>query len=391
MKRPSAGLSWLALLGIAALLAGCDSEPTAPAAPPPPEVGVVTLQTRSLTLTRELPGRVNPYLIAEVRPQVSGIVKDVNFTEGSLVKAGRVLYRLEDDALRAELGAAQAQLARAEATVAAARLTARRTAELARIDAVSRQENENAAAALRQAEADVAAAKAAVTRTQVQLRHASIVSPISGRIGKSAVTRGALVTANQAQPLATVQQLDPIYVDLTRSSAELLALRRAFSAGSVREADPPVKILLEDGTTYDQPGKLKFADVTVDPATGSYLLRIVVPNPDNLLLPGMYVRAELGSAVRENALLVPQQAVTRDPKGNASVLLLGDGNVVQARAIKVSRTVGDAWLVEDGLNAGDRVIVEGLQKVKPGAVARVATSPPPQPAAAEPPGPQAKR
>lgn len=368
------------LLLLAMALAACSETQPPPPPPPPPEVGVVTLQTSTVTLSRELPGRTSPFVVAEVRPQVTGIVKELAFTEGGAVKAGQVLYQLDDATLRADLGAARAQLARAEATAAAARLAAQRTSELAKIDAVSRQENENAIAAQRQAEADVAATRAALTRTEVLLGHARIVSPINGRIGKSTVTRGALVTANQPQPLATVQQLDPIYVDLTQSSSELLALRRQLASGKAREANLPVKILLEDGTPYEHAGKLKFADVTVEPATGSYLLRVLVPNPRNHLLPGMYVRAELGSAVREDALLVPQQAVARDPKGNASVLVLDAEDVVQARPIRVSRTVDDTWLVEEGLAAGDRVIVEGLQKVKPGAPARVA-APAPAPAA----------
>lgn len=373
----------LVAVALAAALAACSGEKAAPPAPPPPEVGVATLEARIVTLTRELPGRVSPFVVAEVRPQVTGIVQERAFTEGGVVKKGQPLYKLDDATLRADAVAAKAQLARAEAALNSARLTAQRTAELAKIDAVSRQDNENAIAALRQAEADVAAARAAVARSEVLLGYASITSPISGRIGKSTVTQGALVTANQAQALATVQQLDPVYVDLTQSSSELLQLRKQLAAGKAQESNPPVKILLEDGTPYEHPGKLAFSDVTVDPATGSYLLRVVVPNPRNILLPGSYVRAVVGSATRENALLVPQRGVTRDAKGNATALVLGaDGNV-QARAVKVSRTIGDAWLVEDGLAPGERVIVEGVQKVKPGMPARVAA--PAAPGATPPP------
>lgn len=358
----------------ATLLAACSGEAGDPSkaapAPPPPEVGVVTLEAQTVTLTRELPGRTSPYVVAEVRPQVTGIVQERRFTEGGRVKEGQVLYKLDDATLRADVVAARAQQSRAEATLASAKLTAQRTGELAKIDAVSRQDNENAIAALRQAEADVAAAKAVVARAEVLLGHATITSPITGRIGKSTVTQGALVTANQAQALATVQQLDPIYVDLTQSSSELLQLRKQLASGRAQEANTPVKILLEDGTAYEHPGKLTFSDVTVDPATGSYLLRVVVPNPKSILLPGSYVRAVLGTAVRENAVLVPQRGVTRDPKGNATAMVLGPDDKVAVRPVKVNRTVGDNWLVDEGLAAGDRVIVEGVQKVQPGAAAK---------------------
>ena len=387
MPSPARLRPVLTLMAIAVLAAACSGEKPAaqaPAAMPPPEVGVVTLQAKTVTLSRELPGRVSPFLVAEVRPQVTGIVEERLFTEGGLVKKGQVLYKLDDATLRADVVAAKAQLARAEATASSAKVTAQRTADLAKIDAVSRQDNENAIAALRQAEADVAAAKATVARTEVLLGHASIDSPITGRIGKSAVTQGALVTANQAEPLATVQQLDPVYVDLTQSSSELLRLRKQLAAGSAQEARTPVKILLEDGTAYDQAGKLTFSDVTVDPATGSYLLRVVVPNPKGILLPGSYVRAVVGTAVRENAVLVPQRAVTRDPKGNATALVLGPDDKVAVRPVKVSRTAGDDWLVDDGLAAGDRVIVEGVQKVQPGMAAKAVAPSPPTDAAGKP-------
>jgi membrane fusion protein (multidrug efflux system) len=367
-------------IAAALLIAACSKTPAtkAPAgAPPTPEVGVVTLQARTVTLTRELPGRVTPFVVAEVRPQATGLVQERAFTEGGLVKKGQLLYKLDDATLRADLGATRAALARSEATLNAARLNAQRTEELAKIEAVSRQDAENAMAALKQAEADVAAQRANVARTEVLLGHASITAPISGRIGKSTVTQGALVTANQAAPLATVQQLDPVYVDVTQSSSELLDLRRQMAAGRAQEANTPVRIVLEDGTVYEHQGKLTFSDVTVDPDTGSYLLRIVVPNPRNVLLPGTFVRAVVGNAVRENAILVPQRGVTRDPKGNASALVLGADDKVAVRPLKVSRSVGDSWLVDEGLATGDRVIVEGVQKVKPGVQAKgVAPSPP---------------
>lgn len=348
------------------------------------QVTVVTLKPKAVTLTRELPGRTSAFLVAEVRPQVDGIVKQRLYTEGSVVKAGQPLYQLDDAAYRADHASAEAALARARATLGTARVNAKRSAELVAINAVSRQEDENATAALKQAEADVAAAEAAVARSSVTLGYARITAPIGGRIGKSSVTQGALVTANQQAPLATVQQLDPIFVDLTQSSAELLALRQSLRKGGVESAaDLPVTILLEDGTRHAHDGKLEFVDVTVDPTTGSYLLRVVVPNPDHVLLPGMYVRAVVGRAVRQDALLVPQRGVARDPKGHTTAMLVNMEGKVEARAIEVSQAVGDQWLVEGGLVAGDRVIVAGLQKIRPGAPV-VATEDGTAPAPAQP-------
>lgn len=361
-------------------LMACDSQPpsqTSGQSGPSPEVVVTTLKPQSLTLLRELPGRTAAFLTAEVRPQVDGIVKQRLFTEGGLVKAGQPLYQLDDASYQAELASASAAQARAEATLTSARLNAARSAELVKIDAISRQNNETAIATLRQSEADLAAAKAARQSAQIRVNYARITAPISGRIGKSAVTQGALVTANQSDVLATVQQLDPIYVDLTQSSSELLQLRRELAAGTLSTTnDVPVTILLEDGTPYEHKGRLAFSEATVDESTGSFLLRVEVPNPDQLLLPGMYVRAELGRGERANALLVPQQGVARDPKGNASVLVVNDDNKVEQRAVVVSQALADKWLLESGLTAGDRVIIEGLQKVQPGAEVRVVEAQP---------------
>jgi len=350
-------------------LAACQrsNAPAAAAGGAPGQVSVVTLQPQSVLLTRELPGRASASLVAEVRPQANGIVKRRLFTEGGTVKAGQPLYQLDDATYRADVASSEATLARAQATLETARLNARRSADLARIDAISRQDNENAAAALAQAEADLKAAQAALQRSTILLDYARITSPISGRIGKSAVTQGALVTANQANALATVQQLDPMYIDLTQSSSELLQLRQELAAGKLSAArDVPVQLLLEDGRRYPHDGKLAFSDVTVDPSTGSYYLRVTVPNPDNTLLPGMYLRAVVGSGRRDGALLVPQQGLTRDPKGDASVMVVNQDNKVEQRAVQVSRTIGDKWLVDGGLAAGDRVIVAGLQKVRAG-------------------------
>lgn len=354
------------LLAVCALLAACKQ--SAPPAMPPAEVTVVTLKPESATLTRELTGRVAPSLVAEVRPQVSGIVQRRLFNEGSLVKAGEALYQLEDASYRADAGSARAQLARAEATREAARLKARRTADLAKIDAVSAQDNENAIAALGQAEADVGVARATLDRANVQLGYARIVSPIAGRIGRSSVTPGALVTQNQSVALATVQQLDPIHIDLTQSASELLQLRKQIAAGKMKTASTlPVTLHLDDGTEYKHRGKLAFTEVSVDPTTGSYNLRVVVPNPEYLLLPGTYVRASVGEGTRQEAILAPQQGIARDPKGGASAMVVNKDNKVEVRKVVVSRTVGDKWLVEEGLAAGDRLIVEGLQKIRPGA------------------------
>ncbi|MBN8764236.1 MAG: efflux RND transporter periplasmic adaptor subunit, partial [Thiobacillus sp.] len=361
-------LSTPAVLVAALALSACGRSEAPPPQMAPAEVTVVTMKQEKVSLTRELPGRTNAYLLSEVRPQVTGIVKQRLFTEGAQVKAGQPLYQLDDATYQANLASAKASLARARASLTQAELNARRSDELVRIDAVSRQDHDNATATLAQARADVAAAEAAVQSSTVTLNYARITSPIGGRIGKSSVTPGALVTANQAAALATVQQLDPVYVDLTQSASELLQLRKEVAAGKLtRSGNVPVKILLEDGSLYKHEGKLDFADVSVDPGTGSYALRVTVPNPDNILMPGLYVRAIIGSGMRDHAILVPQQGIARDPKGNTSAMIVGKDGKVEARPVKVSRTIGDQWLVEDGLAAGDRVIVAGLQKIRPGA------------------------
>jgi membrane fusion protein (multidrug efflux system) len=362
--------SLLLASAVALALSACGGEP-APQAMPTPEVAVVTLKDQPVRLTRELAGRTTPFLVAEVRPQVTGIVKRRLFEEGSLVKAGAPLYEIDASAYRASRDSARAGLARAQATLTSARLAANRSRELAAAKLISAQDNERAAAAYQQAEADVAAARADLQATEVTLGYATITAPISGRIGKSAVTQGALVTANQAQALATIQQLDPMYVDLAQSSTELLALRKEMAAGTLEQADGvPVKILLEDGSAYGQDGRMQFADVTVDPTTGSYALRVLVPNADNFLLPGMYVRAVVDMGQRPNGVLAPQQGVTRDAKGQATAMVVTPEGKVELRVLQASRTLGDQWLVDEGLKAGDRVIVEGLQKVQPGGMAK---------------------
>jgi len=353
---------------LALLLVACEPQKEASMQASVPEVTVVTLKETPVTLARELPGRTHPFVVAEVRPQVTGIVKERLFTEGSQVEAGQPLYQLDDASYRADYNSAKALLVRAQAAADIARFNAERAEKLIESNAISEQELVNARAVEHQAEADIGVAEARVAVAKVNLDYARVTSPIEGRIGKSSVTRGALVTADQDEPLATVHQLDPIYVDLTRSATELLELRRELSSGAARATEGiPVSIILEDGTPYAHQGELTFTDVAVDPMTGSYALRVIVPNPDGLLMPGMYVRAIVSNAVLERGLLVPQQGVTRDAKGNASAMVVTAGGTVEQRAVQVSRTVGDQWLVSGGLFEGDRVIVEGLQRIQPGA------------------------
>lgn len=375
----------VALSAAIALLAACGAD-----APPPPmgtpEVTAVTLTSQPVRLTRELPGRTRAFLIAEVRPQVDGVVEELLFEEGSRVEAGQPLYQLDDAMYRADYDSALAALARAEAAREIARLNAERSAELIRTNAISRQERESAVAVFNQAEADVGVARAAVASRSVRLAYARIISPIGGRVGKSSVTPGALVTANQEEPLATVQQFDPIYVDLSQAASELLALRNDMAIGRLTTtSDVPVTILLENGRRYEHAGTLKFADLAVDPSTGSFSLRVSVPNPDQLLLPGMYVRAVISPAVIQEGVLVPQRGIMRDPKGNATAMVVGADDKVELRPVEVSRTIGDQWLVDDGLAEGERVIVAGLQKIQPGMQVRVTEAGAPAAAAAEPP------
>lgn len=353
-------------------ITGCKQHSSpggAPSAGGPPEVGIVAITTAPVTLTMELSGRITPHLIAEVRPQVGGIIQKRLFTEGSEVKAGQVLYRIDSATYQAAYASAKAALARAEANLVPARLKEERFRELVAINAVSKQDYDDAGAMRKQAEADVAANQAAAKAARINLDYTDIKAPISGRIGRSAVTGGALVTANQAEPVATIQQLDPVYVDVTQSSADLLRLKRHRAAGEIRGKDAgqaKVRLLLEDGSSYPQEGILKFSEVTVDQSTGSVTLRALFPNPEQLLLPGMFVRGIVQEGVNEQAILVPQRGVSRNPKGEAMVMVVGAEEKVEPRVIKVSRTVGDNWLVSEGLKAGDRVILEGIQKARPG-------------------------
>ena len=372
-----------AVLVLAALGAACGKPP---AGPPqgPAEVGVVTLAAEKVVLTTELPGRTSPYLVAEVRPQVNGLLRERKFEEGSDVKAGDLLYQIDPAPYQAAFDQAKASLAMAEANLPAARARAERMKGLVEIHAVGQQDYDDAVAALQQAEAGVAAAKAAVESARINLSYTPIRAPISGRTGRSSVTVGALVTAYQPVPLATVQQLDPIYVDVAQSSAELLRLQKSFKGGALtKDASwSRVKLILEDGTPYAREGKLKFREVTVDPATGSVTLRMVFPNPDHVLLPGMYVRAVVEEGVLSDALLVPQQGVARTPKGEPYALVAGKDGKVEQRMLTVGRAIGDRWLVTSGLSAGDQVIVEGAQRVRPGADVKAVPFVPAAPGAA---------
>lgn len=372
MSRTSLTLTAAILCGVL-LLAGCNKQPPAGPAPAPPKFGIVTVQPERAVLTTELPGRIAPHMIAEVRPQVGGIVQQRHFTEGTDVKAGQVLYQIDPATYRATFSSAKAALARAEANLAPARLREERFRDLVKIKAVSQQEHDDAHATLLQAEAEVESAKAALETARINLDYTSVKAPISGRIGRSTVTTGALVTANQADALATIQQLDPVYVDVTQSTADLLRLRQSLASGLLQNGgvtQAQVRLLLEDGTPYAPLGTLKFSEVTVDQGTGSVTLRNLFPNPELLLLPGMFVRAVLEEGVNEQAILVPQRGVTRNQAGSAMVMVVGAEEKVEPRLIKAARTVGDKWLVSEGLKAGDRVILEGIQKARPGTVVK---------------------
>lgn len=371
VRKHAPALSVLML--VAALgLAACDQGQAEGGMPPqgPAQVGVVTVQAQPVVITRELSGRTSPYQVAEIRPQVDGIIKERLFEEGTEVAAGAPLYQIDPAPYQAAVDSAQASLDRAQATSEIARLKAQRYKELVKVNAVSRQDYDDAAATLKQAEADVAAAKAALATAQINLAYAKVVAPISGRIGRSAVTQGALVNANQATALATIQQLDPIYVDVTQSSADLLRLKNEMASGRLTGVEPEkakVTLILEDGSTYGETGTLKFSEVTVNERTGAVTLRAEFPNPQQQLLPGMFVRAVIQAGVDESGILVPQQGVTRDPTGNATAMVVATDDTVAVRKLQTAQAIGDKWLVTDGLRPGDRVIVDGLQHAQPGA------------------------
>jgi len=374
-------------------LTGCqDSQGNGAVPAAVPEVATVTIEPRPIELTTELPGRTSAYLIAEIRPQVNGIIKKRMFREGSDVKAGDLLYRIDPAPFQVAYDSAKASLGKAQANLPSIRLRVERYKELLVDKAVSQQDYDDAAAAVEQAKAEIEYWKTAVEAARINLGYTRVTAPISGRIGRSSVTDGALVTAYQMTTLATIQQLDPIYVDVTQSSAELLRLRRNLATGELttdEKSGKKVRILLEDGTPYPVEGALQFRDVTVDPTTGSFTLRIVVPNPQDLLLPGMFVRALVKEGIAEQAILVPQQGVSRNPKGEPIALLVDAAGTVQQRVLTLNRAIGDQWLVASGLSGGERVIVEGMLKVRPGAAVKTVPFHSPQSGMAE--APKSKR
>ncbi|ASU36947.1 efflux transporter periplasmic adaptor subunit [Herbaspirillum sp. meg3] len=359
-----------AALAISCMLSACGKPPGgAPPATGTPIVGVITVQMQPVALSTELPGRTVPYQIADVRPQVNGIIKARNFREGSDVKAGQVLYQINPATYKAAYDSNVAALAKAQASLTTARLKSERYKELVAINAVSKQDYDDAAATLGETESDVAAAKANVETSRINLAYASVEAPISGRIGKSTVTPGALVTASQTSAMTTIQQLDPIYVDVTQSSAALLNLKESFANGDLQKSGSnaaKVKLILENGRTYPLEGRLEFSDVTVNQDTGAITLRAVFPNPKADLLPGMYVRAVLQEGVKEQGLLVPQQAVSRDSTGKPKAYVVSASNKLEQRALVTDRAIGDQWLVRSGLQAGDRLVVDGQQRAAPG-------------------------
>lgn len=349
--------------------ASCGKKSGPPGGPPfggTPEVSVLTITSQPVTLTTELVGRVSASQVAEVRPQVNGIVLARHFTEGAVVQAGEVLYQIDPAPYQATHDSAAATLAKAEANLDPVRRRAERFRELMSSEAVSQQDLDDAEAALKLTQAEIAAARAALDHARIQLAYTKVCAPITGRIGRSAVTQGALVTANQATPLAVIQQLDPVFVDLTQSSADRARLRKQWEAGVMKPpgAEAAVQLRLDDGTSYPTPGVLKFSEAMVEQSTGTVTLRTVFPNPAETLLPGMFVRAAIQDGQQEQALLVPQRAVTRTPTGQAMVFAVSAENALQHRPITTQRTVGDQWLVSDGLQPGDRVIVEGLLRVQ---------------------------
>ncbi len=368
-RRSSTAVRLALSLTMVAVLGACSRSGDQPKSAAQSEVGYVVVKAQRQALTTELPGRTTAYLAADIRPQVGGIIQQRLFKEGSLVKAGQPLYQIDPASYQAAYDSAKASLLKSEATLASSKLKAERYAELNKIDAVAKQDNDDTQSTMRQNQADVEVQKAAVQTAAINLQYTRIVSPISGRIEQSTVTPGALVTASQTTALTTVQQIDPIYVDVTQSTVDLLRLRRELASGQIRKSGAnaaQVKILLEDGSTYDHPGKLEFTGLSVDTGTGMITLRAVVPNPDGVLLPGAYVRAVLEEGVDEHALLVPQKAISRDQTGAATALVMGTDGKVQQRVVIVARAVGNNWWVSKGLQEGDKLIVDGLQKVRVG-------------------------
>lgn len=369
--------SWIALVSSAVLLAGCTSDSGSAGSPgggagqkKAPEAGFVVLQREAVPLRLELPGRTTAFETSEVRPQVSGIIQARLFTEGAPVKAGDVLYRIDPRIYEAALNQARADLTSAVATRDAARVRAERLGELAKSGVVSRQDLLDAQAQADAAAATVERARAGVSTAEINLKFTQVSAPIAGRIGRSVVTTGALVSAGQSEPLTTIQRLDPIFVDIQQSSAALLSFRRQLAGGGLARVSTEVDLLLEDGSHYAHPGVLQFAESVVDMNTGTVTVRARFPNPDGWLLPGMYVRAQFSPVQARDAILVPQQGISRDSKGNATALVISADSRAELRTVVTDRTVGDKWLVSKGLQPGDRLIVEGLGRIQPGQAVR---------------------
>ncbi|MEI7186429.1 efflux RND transporter periplasmic adaptor subunit [Dickeya dianthicola] len=363
-------LAAMLMLSGGLVLTGCDNKASQGGAQQggAPEVGIITIKSQTLNIITELPGRTSAYRIAEVRPQVNGIILKRNFVEGSDVKAGTSLYQIDPATYQAQYNNAKAALVQAQANAEIAQLTVHRYKPLLGTNYVSKQDYDQAVATARQTEAAVAAAKASLDNAQISLNYTRVTAPITGRVGKSTVTEGALVSNAQATAMTTIQQLDPIYVDVTQSTNDFLRLKKELESGTLQQTNGKanVQLTLDSGTRYSQAGTLEFSDVTVDETTGSITLRAVFPNPDHNLLPGMFVRAQLDSGVTPNAILVPQQGVSRTPRGDATVMLVGEGDKVEVHSITTGQAIGDKWLVTSGVKSGDRIILTGLQKIRPG-------------------------
>jgi membrane fusion protein (multidrug efflux system) len=357
-------------IALALSLAGCKDEQKQAGPPPKPSVDVVTLHGQAVAITTELPGRTSAFRTAQVRPQVNGLILKRLFVEGDMVKEGQQLYQIDPAPYQASLASAQASLMKARATVRSAQSTVDRYRPLAAAFAISKLDLDNAIGTLQQDQADVASAEASIQTAAINLAYTKVVSPIAGYSSRSSVTEGALVTADQTTTLVTVTQLDPIYVDVTQPSTTILRLKREVASGQIEGAGDnqiPVKLVLEDGSAYDQPGKLQFSEVSVDQGTGAVTLRAVFPNPSGLLLPGMFVQEQVREGIRQNAILAPQQGVTHNAKGDPTALVVGKDGKVESRTLVTDRAIGDDWLVSKGLNDGDRLIVKGVQYAKPGA------------------------
>lgn len=373
MKEIVSRLPCLGALLLAALLNSCAKKPAPPPAPPPAEVSVIPVALESVNNTTELPGRINPMREAQVRARATGILLKRVFEEGSNVSEGQLLFEIDPLPLQASLNSAKAALGKADAALKESKAKAARYEELVKINAISKQLYDEAIATLGQNEADVLASRAAVQTAELNLGYARVTAPISGRIGKALVTEGALVSATEATQLATIRQLDPVYFDFTQSSTEVLRLRRALENGSLQGlagGAANVSLILEDGTAYAHPGKLLFSDIAVDPTTGMITLRAEIPNPENLLLPGMFARAQIIEGVKTNAVTIPQRTIVRGAAGASTVLVVNDQNQVESRSIEIDRTVGTKVIVAKGLKPGERVIIEGSQKAPPGSVVK---------------------